>query len=68
MSENPKYINNPIVKLTFEFSLAIMAFAEKLEGLKRYNISKQIFKSGTSIGANVIEAQNAESKSDLFIK
>lgn len=31
-------------------------------------IAKQILKSGTSIGANVREAQNAESKSDFIHK
>ena len=53
---------NIIVKLTFEFSLDIMTFAEELEEKKKYVFANQILKAGTSIGANVSEAQNAESK------
>ena len=59
---------NLIVKLTFEFALDIIVFAEELESQKKYVISKQILKSDTSIGANVREAQNAESKNDFIHK
>lgn len=68
MLENPKHKNNLIVKLTFEFSLNIISFTEQLEKLKKYNLSNQLFRSGTSIGANVKEAQNAESKADFIHK
>lgn len=68
MSDNPKYKDNLIVKLTFEFSLLVIAFTEELENKKRYNLSNQLFRSGTSIGANVKEAQNAESKADFIHK
>ena len=68
MSENPRYKDNLIVNLTFEFSLDIIAFSETLNGLKKYNLSNQLFRSGTSIGANVKEAQNAESKADFIHK
>jgi four helix bundle protein len=43
-------------------------YAELLEGRKKYVISNQIIRSGTSIGANVKEAQNAESKADFIHK
>ena len=59
---------NLIVKLTFEFALDIIKFAEELESQRKYVIAKQILKSGTSIGANVREAQNAESKNDFIHK
>ncbi len=59
---------NLIVKLTFEFALDIVAFADALENERKYVIAKQILKSGTSIGANVREAQNAESKVDFIHK
>lgn len=58
---------NIIVKLTFEFALGIIEYCEILEANKRFVISNQLLKSGTSIGANVREAQNAESKNDLYI-
>jgi len=68
VSENPKYKDNIIVNLTFEFALNIISFSEKLNEIKKYNLSNQLFRSGTSIGANVKEAQNAESKADFIHK
>ncbi|MBL0182848.1 MAG: four helix bundle protein [Chitinophagaceae bacterium] len=59
---------NLIVDLSFEFALAIVKYAESLETNRRYIIARQLFRSGTSIGANVREAQNAESKADFVHK
>lgn len=59
---------NLIVDLTFKFSMGIIDFTESLEGLKKYNLANQLFRSGTAIGANVREAQNAESKADFIHK
>ncbi|MBS1503839.1 MAG: four helix bundle protein [Bacteroidetes bacterium] len=56
---------NLIVDLTFDFSLKVIAFTEELETRKKFNMANQLFKSGTSIGANVCEAQGAESKGDF---
>jgi four helix bundle protein len=53
---------NIILKKTVEFSLLIIEYAELLESERKYVIARQLLKSGTSIGANVHEAQNAESK------
>ena len=60
--------DNLIVDLTFKFSLAIVEFCEVLEGNKKYVLARQLLKSGTSIGTNVREAQNAESKADFIHK
>ena len=59
---------NIIMDLTFEFSLMIIAYAEILEKQRKFQISNQIIRSGTSIGANVREAQNAESRADFIHK
>ena len=59
---------NLIVKLSFEFALDIIEYSELLEELRKYVIARQLLKSGTSIGANVREAQNAESKADFIHK
>lgn len=59
---------NPILKLSFDFSLSIILYCEMLNENKHYIISKQLLKSGTSIGANCMEAQNAESKADFIHK
>ncbi len=53
---------NLIVELTFDFALRIIDYVELLESARKYVIARQLLKSGTSIGANVREAQNAESK------
>ena len=56
---------NLIVDLTFSFSIKIIDFTEDLESRRKYNMANQLFRSGTSIGANVREAQGAESKDDF---
>lgn len=59
---------NLIIDLTFEFALSIIRYAELLENDRRYVIARQLLRSGTSIGANTREAQNAESKPDFIHK
>lgn len=59
---------NLIVKLTFDFALLVIDFTVQLQQQKQYNLANQLFRSGTSIGANVREAQNAESKADFIHK
>ena len=60
--------NNPLLKLSLEFSILILELCDSLNDLKKYTISNQIVRSGTSIGANAMEAQNAESKADFIHK
>ncbi len=67
-SNSEKYQNNPILKETFEFSIMIVEYSELLQEKKKFAISNQVIRSGTSIGANVKEAQNAESKADFIHK
>ena len=59
---------NLIVELTFEFALKIIKYTELLEKDRKFVLATQLLKSGTSIGANVREAQNAESKPDFIPK
>lgn len=59
---------NAIVDLSFKFALDIIAFAESLEKERKFIVANQLLKSGTSIGANVREAQNGESKADFIHK
>ena len=59
---------NVILDKSFEFALAIIEFSEELENKKKFVIAKQLLKSGTSIGANIKEAQSAESKADFIHK
>ncbi len=60
--------SNPILKLSSDFSLLIIDYCELLEGKRKFALSNQLLRSGTSIGANCMEAQNAESKADFIHK
>ncbi len=60
--------NNVIVTKTINFSLLIIEFCEELESKRKFVIANQLLRSGTSIGANIHEAQNAESKADFIHK
>ncbi len=61
-------LNNPIVNHTIEFSLGVIDYVEVLEEKRKYVIAKQLLRSGTAIGALVMEAQTAESKADFVHK
>lgn len=61
-------IPNLIVELSFAFALEIINFTEALQKDKKYQLANQLFRSGTSIGANVNEAQGCESRADFIHK
>ena len=65
---NDEFKENVIINLTFEFALKIIDFCDELDNLRKFALSNQLFRSGTSIGANAREAQNAESKADFIHK
>lgn len=53
---------------SFLFALESVRIYKILETKREYILSKQFLRSGTSIGANIREAQNAESKADFIHK
>lgn len=53
---------------SFSFAIRIVNFYKILNSRGEYIMSKQILRSGTSIGANIREAKNAESKADFIHK
>ncbi len=59
---------NIIVDKTLKFALNIIEYCEILESKRKFVVAKQLLKSGTSIGATIREAQNAESKNDFIHK
>lgn len=63
-----KATRNIIVDLTFQFSQDILELTDKLEKMCKYAIANQLTRSGTSIGANVREAQSSESVKDFVHK
>lgn len=63
---NPE--GNPVVDKSIDFALMVLEFCELLEEKRKFVIANQLLKAGTSIGANVHESQNAESRVDFIHK
>ena len=61
-------VENPVVEKSLAFALMIIEFCELLETQRKFVVANQLLKSGTSIGANIHEAQNAESRVDFIHK
>lgn len=60
---------NVIVDKSKKFALRIIKLYKYLcEDKHEYVLSKQVLRSGTSVGANVKEAIRAQSKADFFAK
>lgn len=59
---------NIIKDKTFEFAKEIVYLYKNLAENKEFVLSKQLLRSGTSIGANVREAEYAQSKADFIHK
>ena len=70
MNEESKQDAN-IQDLTYDFSCRIIRLYQYLTEDTKYKeriMSKQLFRSGTSIGANIREAQHAQSDADFLSK
>ena len=62
-------MQNAVVEKSLEFAIRVVKLFQYLEREKKeYVLSKQILKSGTSIGANVREATQGFSKKDFTAK
>ncbi|MCP9757154.1 four helix bundle protein [Lacihabitans sp. CCS-44] len=63
-------VKESIIKVkSFQFAVRVVKLYKYLvESKKEYVMAKQFLKSGTSIGANVREAHNAESMADFIHK
>jgi four helix bundle protein len=59
---------NVIKEKSFEFAVEIVYLYKVLVEKKEFVLSKQILRSGTSIGANIREAEHAQSKADFIHK
>jgi len=53
---------------SFEFALKIIGLSNRLQQQREYVISNQLVRAGTSIGANVEEAQAGQSRRDFLSK
>ena len=59
---------NIIVQKSYDFALQIVQLYKLLVDKKEFVLSKQILRSGTSIGANIHEAVASQSKRDFIHK
>ena len=62
-------MDNIIEEKSFQFAVRIVRLSQYLRESKReFVLSKQVLRSGTSIGANVAESQHAQSRADFINK
>ena len=62
-------MNNIIEKKSFDFAVRIVNLYKYLiDNKKEFVMAKQLLRCGTSIGANVAEAEQAQSKADFISK
>ncbi len=53
---------------SYDFALEVVRFCAQLRDRKHFEISSQLLRSGTSIGANVEEALAGRSRKEFFAK
>ena len=62
-------MKNNIQEKSFQFAIRIVNLYKLLRTeRKEYTLSNQLLRSGTSIGANIAEAQQAQSRADFLSK
>ena len=62
-------MNNIVEEKSFLFAVRIVNLCKHLhDSKKEYILSKQILRSGTSIGANIAESQQSQSRADFLSK
>ena len=60
---------NVVVEKSFAFAIRIVRLYRYLCSQKKeFTLSRQLLRSGTSIGANIAEAQHAQSRKDFLSK
>ena len=59
-------VENKLADMSTEFAIQILKLTENIKG--HYSLSNQLERSGTSIGANIREAQYAHGKADFIAK
>ena len=59
---------NPLSTQSMDFAVLIVTLVKQLRLKREYILSAQLMRSGTSIGANIQEAQYAQSKADFISK
>ena len=60
--------DNRLLDLSFEFAVSIVNLADSIKAPKSSYMTDQLARAGTSVGANIHEAQYAHSKADFVAK
>lgn len=63
-----KLKDSPIRNKSFDFAIDIVKFSKVLKSKEEFELAKQLIRSGTSIGANIREAQRGFSRKDFIHK
>ena len=62
-------MENIVEQKSFQFAIRVVKLYKYLRhNQKEFTLSRQILRSGTSIGANIAEAQQAQSRADFISK
>ena len=61
-------MSNAVLDKSFDFAVKTVRLADYIREQKHFELASQILRSGTSIGANVQEAQRAQSDKDFVSK
>jgi len=60
--------DNKLLDLSFEFAVAVVNLVDNVTAPKSSYMTDQLARAGTSVGANIHEAQYAQSKRDFIAK
>lgn len=60
--------DNKLLDLSFEFAVAVVNLVDGITAPKSSYMIDQLARAGTSVGANIHEAQYAHSKKDFIVK
>ena len=64
-----KVVGSMVSEKAFSFAVRIVKLCQHMQNVKHeYILSKQLLRSGTSIGANISEAQQGQSRADFVSK
>lgn len=59
---------NPVQAKSYQLAVTVVKLCRTLHGHREYILSKQLLKSGTSVGANIEEALQGQSRADFISK
>lgn len=62
------YAQNKLLDLSFQFAVAIVNLVDDVTAPKSSYMTDQLARAGTSVGANIHEAQYAQSKKDFVAR